>query len=246
VKSNSSQWTLAGDSTYTGGTTIQSGTLITNTNFSNGTLNLSGGTARVAQRPNNNESDHVTLVPAVQFNGGALDLTNNAMIIGTSPLDNVRQAVTNGYSGGAWNGNGINSSLAAASSTPKTAIGYAEASTLGITNFHGYIVDGSAILLAYTINGDANLDGKVNALDFNLLASAYGAGSNLWTKGDFNFDGNVDTLDFDALSLDFNQSTPPPAAPALGTLVPEPSILSGFAALALLARRRRVQKKQGF
>src|SRR5205823_4444152 len=115
VKQNSSMFTLAGNSTYTGGTSIQGGTLLTNTNFSNGTLNLQGGTARVAQRPNNNESDHVTLVPAVQFNGGALDLTNNAMIIdydplATSPLNDVRQAVANGYSNGNWNGNGIISS----------------------------------------------------------------------------------------------------------------------------------------
>src|SRR5439155_21756173 len=130
VKQGSSMQTLAGNSTYTGGTSVQGGILVTNTNFSNGTLNLQGGTARVAQRPNNNESDHVTLVPAVQFNGGALDLTNNAMIIdydplATSPLNDVRSAVANGYSGGNWNGNGINSPTAAASSTPRTAIGYA-------------------------------------------------------------------------------------------------------------------------
>src|SRR5205814_5890241 len=125
----------------------------------------------------------------------------------------------NGYSDGNWNGNGINSSTTAASSTPRTAIGYAEASTLHITNFHGRVVDGSAILLAYTVNGDANLDGKVNALDFNALATNFGAGSNLWTQGDFNFDGNVDTLDFNALAANFNQSTPTPAsslAPGLG------------------------------
>ena len=95
--------------------------------------------------------------------------------------------------------------------------------------------------MAVAANGDANLDGKVNALDFNFLASGYGAGSNLWTKGDFNFDGNVDTLDFDALASNFNQSTPPPAAPALGTLVPEPGTIAtlGIACILMVRRRRR-------
>ena len=52
---------------------------------------------------------------------------------------------------------------------------FAEASTLGITSFDGQSVDASTIVMRYTFMGDANLDGLVNALDFNALASNYGS-----------------------------------------------------------------------
>jgi hypothetical protein len=57
----------------------------------------------------------------------------------------------------------------------------------------------------YTYFGDANLDGKVNALDFNAVATNFGKtpGSDVWAQGDFNYDGNVNTLDFTALAGSF-------------------------------------------
>jgi hypothetical protein len=57
-------------------------------------------------------------------------------------------------------------------------------------------------------------------------------------QGDFNCDGSVNTADFDLLAPKFNQHVA--AAPALGTLVPEPAGL-GLATLgmALVMRRKR-------
>ena len=48
------------------------------------------------------------------------------------------------------------------------------------------------IEIEFAILGDANLDGKVNALDFNALATNFGKtpGSDVWTQGDFNYDGS--------------------------------------------------------
>jgi hypothetical protein len=99
----------------------------------------------------------------------------------------------------------------------------------------------------YTLNGDANLDGKVNALDFNALATSFGvnAGASVWNGGDFNYDGNVDTTDFTALAQNFNQVLPsaPPAPPigsaSLGSLVPEPGSLMLLAITGLIPSRRR-------
>src|SRR5262249_46284035 len=156
----------------------------------------------------------------------------------------IRTALANGYNGsGSWNGaNSISSSSAAvvfsdSANANKTALGYAAASTLGVTSFAGQSVVGSDVLVRYTYGGDANLDGKVNALDFNLLASGYGPDSQ-WALGDFNYDGQVNSADFAAMAVNFNAATL--ASPALGTLVPEPGIaLSLMGGLGMLATRRR-------
>jgi len=76
----------------------------------------------------------------------------------------------------------------------------------------------------------------VNALDFNVLASNFGASNKLWSNADFNYDGMTNTLDFNALAMNFNEQAFQSAS--LGTFVPEPTSLA-FAALFPLLRRRR-------
>jgi hypothetical protein len=101
----------------------------------------------------------------------------------------------------------------------------------------GQSIDNTSVLARLTYNGDANLDGKVNALDFNALATNFGKTSQFWSNGDFNYDGTVNTQDFTALAGNFN--APPLTEPALGTLVPEPACLLAVGVIGLLARRRR-------
>ena len=92
------------------------------------------------------------------------------------------------------------------------------------------------MLVRYTYSGDANLDGLVNALDFNALATNFGGGTGkFWNQGDFNYDGSANTLDFTALAQNFNQVLP---APALAALLPEPATLAPLAGLIFLRRRR--------
>ena len=86
---------------------------------------------------------------------------------------------------------------------------------------------------AYTVVGDASLDGTVNSTDFNLLAGHYGqTASSRWTQGDFDGNGKVNTIDFNVLAGGFGTSLPP-AGPTLGSVVPEPATL-GLATMALL------------
>jgi autotransporter-associated beta strand protein len=172
-----------------------------------------------------------------------LDLNDNKLVIdytGASPLAQVGDQIKSGYANGAWNGNGITSTSAAtnnAGANPKVGIGFAEAAALGISTFAGQDVDGDSIVVRYTLLGDANVDGVVNALDFNALASGYGSGT-IWPSGDFNYDGAVTSDDFSALSQNFNRTLP---GPALGALVPEPSTLAAAMLIGAgtAARRRR-------
>ncbi len=78
----------------------------------------------------------------------------------------------------------------------------------------------------------------MNALDFNALATNFGAAGKTWTQGDFNSDGITNTLDFDLLAKNFDQSLP---GPALGTNVPEP--LLGGAVLALWTIKSRPSRR---
>jgi autotransporter-associated beta strand protein len=244
VKTGPGTMALTAANTYTGGTNVQSGTLITATNFSNGTLNVSGGTAQVAQKSINNDPAGVTVVPSLSVNAGTLDLTNNAAVdANTSQINDIRSALASGFASGSWNGQGINSSTAAAFNATNPphprALGYADASAIGATTFHGQNVS-TAVLIAYTLSGDANLDGTVNALDFNAVATNFGdPTANLWTQADFNYDGQVDTLDFTAMAQNFNQTlSSAPPAPTLSSLVPEPGCLA-FGLAGLFLRRRR-------
>src|SRR6185436_8568912 len=116
---------------------------------------------------------------------------------GASPLSTIKGYLSSGYSNGDWNGSGIQSSSANANngaSVHKTALGYAAAPAIGISSFAGQSVDGSAVVVAYVLAGDANLDGRVNALGFNALASKFGSGP-LWSQADFNYDYLVNTND---------------------------------------------------
>jgi hypothetical protein len=69
------------------------------------------------------------------------------------------------------------------------------------------------------VNGDVNRDLIVNALDFNALASNYGATSSSFSQGDFNRDGTVNSIDFSTLAANFNDSAP---APPPGTIIAGP------------------------
>src|SRR5205814_7153583 len=121
-----------------------------------------------------------------------LNMKNNSMVVeyapGPSPLATVANQIKSGRGTGAWNGAGITSSAAAAvaansANTHKTALGFAEASALGITSFNGQNFDDSAVLIRYTFMGDTNLDGTVNSTDFNAVANHFNQVNKSWFDG---------------------------------------------------------------
>jgi hypothetical protein len=73
---------------------------------------------------------------------------------------------------------------------------------------------GDYVLNFFTLLGDTNHDGKVDATDLGNLASNYGATSGAnWAQGDFNYDGAVDITDLGDLASNYGASLP--TAPAI-------------------------------
>ena len=152
---------------------------------------------------------------------GFLDLNDNALVIdyaagGPSPVDSVATLLATGRAGGAWNGiGGINSTSAAAQASTR-ALGFGESSGLfGAfpASFAGASVDDSAVLVRFTLPGDATLDKTVGIADFSALAGNFNAtGSPAWSRGNFNYDDAVNIADFSVLAGNFNLSLPAPAA----------------------------------
>ena len=141
---------------------------------------------------------------------GRFDLADDALVVdytGPSPLVQTAAALTSGYAGGAWNGNGISSSVAAA--TPGRALGFGESAALFPAfpaTFAGVQVDSTSVLVRYTRYGDADLNQVVNLVDFNRLAANFGSVSARWSHGDFNYNGAVNLADFNLLAANFGQS----------------------------------------
>jgi autotransporter-associated beta strand protein len=195
-------------------------------------LSVSAGQLKIAAKGTPNSATSTSVVNALTITGGQLDLTNNSMIVDyTSPVgtlvDDTRTALASG-------------SLTTSSATASLRLGYGDNNVLKKTGtFAGEPLDAdfTDLLIKYTYAGDANLDGKVNALDFNALATNFGTGT-VWTQGDFDYNGVVSTTDFNFIAQSFNAAAIPSSP--LGALVPEPAgVVLVIGAGLLVPRRRR-------
>jgi hypothetical protein len=177
-----------------------------------------------------------------------VDLTDNAAIVFEAPASEVRKQLVAGRGGpglsGAWDGNGITSSIAAAANAidaDSRSIGYAENASLPLgpyDEFHGFPVLPESVLVAYTRTGDANLDGIVNDDDVTIVSATYAPGvpQPHWALGDFDYNGFVDDDDVTLLGAFYDPSAEPLVTPAAATgqnvaAVPEPSTLLLFAVM---------------
>ncbi|MGA2442123.1 MAG: dockerin type I domain-containing protein [Tepidisphaeraceae bacterium] len=190
--------------------------------------------------------------------GSTLDITNNHMYInygsGSDPLSTIAGYIKSGYNGGGWNGPGIIASAAQTKTNGLSyGVGYADGKDGKVSG-----LSSGQIEVAYTLLGDANLDGLVNAADFTILAANFNQPVTAWDQGDFNYDGLVNAADFTDLAANFNQSASGAdvsagdvaaldafaAANGLSlpaSSVPEPATagLIGMVGVGLLHRRRR-------
>jgi hypothetical protein len=149
---------------------------------------------------------------------GTLNLTDNQMTIdytGSSPLGTYSNGaytgvvglIVSGSNGANWNGPGIRTSMPDALSL-RTTLGVAEASEVlsipaGQTRmWEGRTVDSTTVLIKYTYNGDANLDGQINADDYaNIDLYSQFPASNTYAHGDFNYGGSINADDYALIDL---------------------------------------------
>jgi hypothetical protein len=173
-------------------------------------LTINGGTLHLGAYSGSSTITSLTFTGA-----GSLDMTNNRLFIdfgsATDPISLIAGYIQSGYSSGAWTGPGIDSSSAAAN--PSYALGYSD----GIDGVVAGLAPGE-IEIAYTLNGDANLDGTVNSEDFTILSMNLNEAGRGWDQGDFNYDGTVNTEDFLLMSDNLNLAASQSAA--FGALAP--------------------------
>ncbi|MGD0768242.1 MAG: SMP-30/gluconolactonase/LRE family protein [Tepidisphaeraceae bacterium] len=248
---------------YTGsGKIVDNGSLYLNANSvagpisGNGNLTIgstSSGPAVVQLAENTGLS---TLASLSLNSGSTLDITNNLITIkygsGADPITTIAGYIKSGYNGGNWNGPGIISSAAQTKTNGLSyGIGYADGADGVVAG-----LSSGQIEVMYTLLGDANLDGLVNAADFTILAANFNQPVTGWDQGDFNYDGLVNAADFTDLAANFNQSASG-AAVSTGDIaaldafaaangislanVPEPASagMIVMAGLGILRRRRR-------
>jgi autotransporter-associated beta strand protein len=252
---------LAGNNSYTGPTNVSSGTLlVANAGAlpSDTAVTITGGTLKLGT-----STGLETLASLAVFGNGAMDLTNNHVIInysgGPDPISAIYGYLVSGFNGDKWNGPGIISSTA---QTLHNGLHYGVGWADGADGTHAVSgLTSGEIELKYTLLGDANLDGTVNGSDFSILAANFGLGVTNWDQGNFLYGSSVNGSDFSALAANFGQGDSGADAsvsqadiqaldsfavanglqlPAIGA-VPEPvsgGLLVG-AGFAMLARRRR-------
>jgi fibronectin-binding autotransporter adhesin len=260
---------LDGVNTYTGPTTVHDGTLIFKTSYTTGSLIdvLDGATAQLAH----NAAAPGSLVletSAVNLNSsGTLDLMDNNLIVnytGASPAGAIRSYIAAAYDNGAWDKPGLTSASAASDPNHLTALGYAEASDVGLASLDGQSISSNTLIVKYTYYGDSSLDGKVDlGNDFNLFLQGFvGTSGSSWVLGDYNYDGVTNTADFQLFldgyksqggqlgALDSviqsSQLLSVAQKAQLVSVVPEPASIV-TAALAILfygSRRRRASSRE--
>ncbi|MGA2442326.1 MAG: dockerin type I repeat-containing protein [Tepidisphaeraceae bacterium] len=172
-----------------------------------GALTIGNGstsnTLQLAQNSGDSSQGSVTVNA-----GSSLDIYNNTVFINFAangfgdPFSTIAGYIKSGYNGGNWNGPGIISTAAQTKTNGLSyGIGYAD----GVDGIVSGLSSGQ-VEVKYTLLGDANLDGLVNAADFTILAANFNQPVTGWDQGDFNYDGLVNAADFTDLAANFNQN----------------------------------------
>jgi hypothetical protein len=113
---------------------------------------------------------------------GKVDLKDHDLLVSGGSLAELEDMVGHGRNdGGYWVGNGIGSSVAAGDGRRVTGI--------------GVIKEADAILVKYSWNGDADLDGDLDADDYAKIDAGYAEGLLGYRNGDFNYSGGMANAD---------------------------------------------------
>jgi len=155
---------------------------------------------------------------------GSLDLNDNALIVtGGSASRNAVLDLTSGYV--KWGG--IMSSINGPFGGLAALVNDKGDGTALVGSLGGQSIGVNDVIVKYTWNGDANIDGLVNADDYFQIDSGYISQNPGWYNGDFNYDNVINADDYFLIDSAFIGQTGPLAtarasAPAEPPANPDP------------------------
>jgi uncharacterized protein YkwD len=193
---------------------------------------MPGGNKRV-------DSNSLSIDPLAKF-----DITDNAFVLGSSDLAGLAALIVSARGVlGTWDGPGLTSSSAASFPDGLTGLVLVlNKDSLG-NKLPGYenLSDNYSIV-AYSYNGDVNLDKVINiddylAIDSGFLNKASGVG--IYNKGDFNLDQVINIDDYNLIDNAFLGQGRHPLLGAVS--IPEPGMMG--LGLVLLGLTRRIRRR---
>ncbi len=177
------------------------------------------------------------------YGTGLLDLGGGGLIFdsddGHKANDQQKLAnyATQAYNGGNWKGDGLTSSMAMADPNDITTLAVMvneDAASGGgaiVSTFGGESVDNQDVLVKYTYQGDANLDGRIDAADYFQIDQGYRLQSDpaylTYYGGDFDGSGSITADDYYLIDRSFMRQGAP-----LGTGLAEAAAAAAAAPLA--------------
>jgi hypothetical protein len=216
-------------------------------------LNVNQGIASVSAGGN---KVVLTKSVSVDTNSSVFDITDNYLVVkhdGNSPLNQVTSLIKAGRGSETWTGNGITSSII---DPALQAIGVVDNRLTHYTTFGGAAVDDNSILVRATYEGDADLSGAVDFLDYGAINFAYATNNpesgpppevpmTGWQNGDFDYDGDITFLDYGWINFTYASTHPELGGMPAVAAVPEPAavVLLGLGFGALVSRRRGLSSR---
>ncbi|HWP39721.1 MAG TPA: autotransporter-associated beta strand repeat-containing protein [Tepidisphaeraceae bacterium] len=212
VKTGPGKWILSGANTYTGGTSVNAGTLVA-TRLANGTITVNANAvAQISTKGTANSPAGTSRTASLNLAASArLDLNNNSLIINSGSLATVTSQIKSALENGGnfdWLGPGIGSTQANVQNTTAGSFLYGlgvilnDLSQVGgsgpiYTDFAGVSgLVGTEVLVKFTYFGDADLSGSIDATDYSLIDNGYVNSLTGWLNGDFDYSGSIDATDY--------------------------------------------------
>jgi len=196
-----------------------------------GTFTINAGTVAIAT---NGTSAAASKVSSLLIAGGAtptatLDLNDNDLIVNSGSYNTISAAIAYARHGGAWDRQGITSSVARSSLPAIKTLGTLTGSQYftvygsGAT-FDGISLTSSSVLVKFTYYGDTDFNGKVDGSDYARLDTTFNnehTQGNIggWFNGDLDYNGKVDGTDYALIDAAINAQN--------GTLGPASLFLDG-------------------